>query len=274
MAILGGFVYMVFWLGASGYDPGLGMLWLGVFWIGIFAVMKYLSASGFAYLFPNWGDAIPVIWIGTRHISVGSLVASRIVSWRLLAGWRLPAALPHITRLFGRGKSAVSLVFWCVAGGVLVSGGYTIYLCYADGGATFQTWSLVGAPQGLYDGIVSLVAETETRTVADPSKMLTWGIGIGTAIVATFLQSRLPWWPFHPLGLMVMFDGYVRLYALSIFIVWLLKWLILTLGGIGMFRRVKPLSYGLIVGYVFAVGCSFLVDFIWFPEGGHYIHGY
>ena len=71
-----------------------------------------------------------------------------------------------------------------------------------------------------------------------------------------------------------MFDGYVRLYALCIFIVWLAKALVLRFGGIGLYRRAKPLSYGLIVGYVFAVGCSFIADAIWFPEGGHYIHGY
>ena len=46
------------------------------------------------------------------------------------------------------------------------------------------------------------------------------------------------------------------------------------LQGIAMYRRAKPACYGLIVGYVFAVGCSFLVDLIWFPTGGHYIHGY
>ena len=41
-------------------------------------------------------------------------------------------------------------------------------------------------------------------------------------------------------------------------------------------RRAKPVFYGLIVGYVFAVGCCFVVDLIWFPGGDvrHYVHGY
>ena len=71
-----------------------------------------------------------------------------------------------------------------------------------------------------------------------------------------------------------MFSGYVRLYALDIFFVWLAKLMVLQFGGILLYRRVRPCCYGLIVGYLFAVGCSFLVDFIWFPTGGHYIHGY
>ena len=94
------------------------------------------------------------------------------------------------------------------------------------------------------------------------------------ATVAMVLQTRVPWWPIHPLGLMLMYNGYVRLYFLNIFLVWLAKLSILQFGGIGLYRRAKPGFYGLIVGYVFAAGCSFLVDFIWFPEGGHLIHDY
>ena len=101
-----------------------------------------------------------------------------------------------------------------------------------------------------------------------------WFLGIGTATAVTLLQARLPWWPLHPLGVLLMFDGYVRLYVLDIFLVWLAKFGILQFGGITLYRRVRPCAYGLVVGYVFAAGCSFIVDLIWFPGGGHYIHGY
>lgn len=274
LALIGGGLYMVFWLNEAGYDMPMAVAWLLVFWIGIFAVMKYLAASGFGYLFPNWGQSIPTLFTGTRQLSVSTLVAMRLVGWRLLAGWRLPAVLPHIARMFQRERWSVLMIVLSTVAGLFISAYYTLWLCYEAGGATFQTWSLVGAPQGMYDGIVSVVADASDRTVPDPAKIGVWGMGIGAALVATLLQSRLPWWPVHPLGLMLMFDGYVGYYALCIFIVWLGKLMVLKLGGIGFYRRVKPLSYGLIVGYVFATGCSFLVDVIWFPEGGHYIHGY
>ena len=47
-------------------------------------------------------------------------------------------------------------------------------------------------------------------------------------------------------------------------------------GGITMYRKTQPFFYGLIVGYVFALGVSFMVDLIWFPGlgQGHYVHGY
>lgn len=273
-ALVGGGLYMWFWLHAAGYGLVMAGVWLVLFWVGIFAVMKFLSASGFAYLFPNWGHAIPTIWAGTTRMSESTLVAMRLVNWRLLSGWRLPAALPHLERLLGRRLGARSFIFGCVFIGALTSAVYTVWLCYDGGGATFRTWSLVGAPVGMYNGIAKVVAETSDRTVTDPSKIIVWAMGIGVALVLTILQSRISWWPVHPLGAMLMFDGYVRLYVLSIFLVWLSKLIVLRLGGIGVYRRTKPLSYGLIVGYVFAIGVSFIVDMIFFPSGGHYVHGY
>jgi len=201
-------------------------------------------------------------------------VAMRVVNWRLLSGWRLPAALPHIDRLLGRRFGAKPFIFGCVIVGVLTSAIYTVWLCYDGGGATFRTWSLVGAPVGMYDGIARVVTETSDRSVTDPAKIIVWLVGIGAALLLTILQSRIAWWPVHPLGAMLMFDGYVRLYVLSIFLVWLSKLILLRVGGIGIYRRSKPLSYGLIVGYVFAIGISFVVDMVFFPNGGHYVHGY
>ena len=267
---------MVFWLKAAGYSMAMGTVWLTLFWISIFAVMKFLPASGFAYLFPNWGTAIPQIWVGTTGISDSSLVAMRVVNWRMLSGWRLPAALPHVERLVGGKRRVGWLILGSVLLGLLSAALYTVWLCYQEGGTTFRTWSLVGAPRGMYNGMVSALTETSERTVTDPAKIVVWILGGATAMVATLLQTRLPWWPFHPLGLWLMSSGYVRLYALDIFLVWLAKLLILRFGGIGLYRRAKPICYGLIVGYAFAVGCSFLVDLIWFPGGGdtHYIHGY
>ena len=274
VAILGGSLYMVFWLYAAGYSLTMAAVWMLLLWTSILAVMKFLAASGFAYMFPNWGTAIPRIWIGTSQMTESTLITMRVINSRLLPGWRLPAVLPYLERLIGAGRRVGWLVFGCVILGVLSAALYTIGLCYEYGGTTFRTWSLVGAPVGMYNGIAKVVTETSQRTVPDPSKILAWTTGGLVATLFTFLQSRFTWWPLHPLGLFLMFSGYVRLYVLDIFLVWLAKLVVLQFGGILLYRRLRPCCYGLIVGYLFAVGCSFIVDFIWFPEGGHYIHGY
>ncbi len=271
--ILGGGIYMVFWLYSAGYSAGIGLAWLLLFWASILVVMKFLAASGFAYLFPSFGTSILDMTVGASRMQDATQVGLRLVNWRLLAGWRLPAALPHVERLVRPAKRVGWVVIGSLILGMLAAIIYTVSICYESGGSTFRTWSLVGAPVGMYEGIAKAVAETD-RTVTDPGKIGVWVLGCVTASVIQVMQSRFAWWPLHPLGVMLMSSGYVRLYVLDIFLVWLSKLLVLSFGGISLYRRVKPCCYGLIVGYVFAVGCSFLIDLIWFPEGGHYIHGY
>ena len=273
LGILGGGIYMVFWLYSAGYSAGVGLAWLLLFWASILVVMKFLAASGFAYLFPSFGTSILDMTVGASRMQDATQVGLRLVNWRLLAGWRLPAALPHVERLVRPAKRVGWLVIGSLILGMLSAIIYTVSICYESGGSTFRTWSLVGAPVGMYEGIAKAVAETD-RTVTDPGKIGVWVLGGVTAGVIQVMQSRFSWWPFHPLGVMLMSSGYVRLYVLDIFLVWLSKLLVLSFGGISLYRRIKPCCYGLIVGYVFAVGCSFLIDLIWFPEGGHYIHGY
>ena len=273
LGILGGGIYMVFWLYSAGYSAGIGLAWLLLFWASILVVMKFLAASGFAYLFPSFGTSILDITVGASQMQDATQVGIRLVNWRLLAGWRLPAALPHVERLVRPTKRVGWVVIGSLVLGMLSAIIYTVSICYESGGSTFRTWSLVGAPVGMYEGIAKAVAETD-RTVTDPGKIGVWVLGGVTAGVIQVMQSRFSWWPFHPLGVMLMSSGYVRLYVLDIFLVWLSKLLVLSFGGISLYRRIKPCCYGLIVGYVFAVGCSFLIDLIWFSEGGHYIHGY
>ena len=272
-ALAGGALYMVFWLHSAGLGLATAVLWLGLFWASIFAAMKYLAASGFAYLWPAWPQGISEMWIGASHMSDSTLVASRLIGWRVLAGWRLPPALPHVARLVGNRKQTGWLIMGSAALGLLAAALYTIWLCYGEGGSSFRTWSLVGAPEGLYNGLASQIAETK-RSAPDPGKIAIWLLGLVAAALVTLLQTRVPWWPIHPLGVMLMFEWYVSIYLLDIFLVWLAKLFVLKFGGIGLYRRLKPVCYGLIVGYVFAVGCSFIADLIWFPGGGHYVHGY
>ena len=270
---LAGGIYMVFWLNRAGYSATIGLCWLLLFWASILVVMKFLAASGFAYLFPSFGTSILNMTVGANRMSESTLVGLRLVNWRLLAGWRLPAALPHVERLVGRSGRTGWVVAVSLVAGMLAAIVYTVSICYQEGGSTFRTWSLVGAPRGMYEGIAKAVADTDPE-VTDPGKIGVWVLGALTAGAIQLMQSRFSWWPLHPLGVMLMSSGYVRLYVLDIFLVWLAKLMVLRFGGISLYRRVKPCCYGLIVGYVFAVGCSFLVDLIWFPEGGHYIHGY
>ena len=58
----------------------------------------------------------------------------------------------------------------------------------------------------------------------------------------------------------------------SIFIVWLIKTVILRIGGLELYRKTIPLFLGILLGYLIGIGLGVIVDAIWFPGQGHFIH--
>jgi hypothetical protein len=166
--------------------------------------------------------------------------------------------------------SAILLAFLA---GLLSAVAYTLHLCYAEGGASFQTWALEGGAVSTYDAAAKIINDS-LRTLPDPGKMAVWILGGGLAAILSLLQTRYAWWPLHPIGLVLQFNGYLNLYALTIFLTWLMKSALLRFGGIALYRRSRPFFYGLIIGHTLSIGLSCLIDAIWFPAAGHYVDGY
>ena len=216
-------------------------------------------------------ERVTIDVLGTRGMPESTIVGLKMVNFRTVAGWRVPHTLPHIERIRGTGRGMVPLVIWSLVVGLTVSGLYTIWLCYQEGGVNLDNWNMRGVPLREYNRMASLIGNTD-RSVLDPGKTTVWLLGSGMAIFLGVLQSRFSWWPAHPLGLMLLSRWHMQVYMMNVLVVWAAKSLILRFGGILLYRRVKPAAYGLMVGYVFGVGVAFLVDLIWFTERGHMLH--
>ena len=126
-----------------------------------------------------------------------------------------------------------------------------------------------GAASGLLVGQVASI-EGSKITFFDVQKTEVWLLGIAEAGVLTWLRGRFAWWPFHPAA--IAFP--VVRYGFSLLLVWLCKLLVIRYGGVQLYRRSLPFWYGIMVGYLFGVGVSHIVDAIWFPEAGHWVHGW
>jgi hypothetical protein len=75
-------------------------------------------------------------------------------------------------------------------------------------------------------------------------------------IIASFLmlfRMRFVWWPLHPAGFAISTSWGMNVTWSCLFVSWLIKWLLLRHGGIGLHRRVAPFFLGLILGE-FTVG--------------------
>ena len=69
-----------------------------------------------------------------RGMAESTMVGLKMVNFRTIAGWRVPHTLPHLERIRETGKGLAPLVMGDVTIGMVVSGLFTIYLCYLEGG--------------------------------------------------------------------------------------------------------------------------------------------
>ena len=77
----------------------------------------------------------------------------------------------------------------------------------------------------------------------------------------TYIRHRFLWWPLHPIGFPVG-GTYMMYFAWSsMFIAWLLKLIILRYGGSKLYRKLRPLFLGMVLGQVTSHGLWMMVDY-------------
>ncbi len=269
-------LFLVGWCLSAGMGAVAVCAQMLLLFVCFFGVTKYAAATGFTVLTPAGGKGTDILRTlgGTASLSPGTQTTMWMVESNAFLGIprRVTAILPvaHFFRMLGQGFrrhpliwSAVPLAF--VAGFVATSG-TTLYRSYTEGGLNGPLYL------GDWRALVRRVPEVEgTRlTFFDPQKLGVWALGAAEAGLLTYLRARFVWWPFHPAA--VAFP--VRLYGFSLLLVWLAKSIVLRYGGVRLYRQSLPFWYGIIVGYLVGVGLSTLVDAIWFPGQGHWVHGW
>ena len=92
-----------------------------------------------------------------------------------------------------------------------------------------------------------------------PTKFLFFGIGMGVMALLTLLRYRFTWWRLHPVGFAISGIQPVFFHTFNIFLVWLVKRLVLSIGGIQAYHRSKTLFLGILIGYTLSVGITFVI---------------
>ncbi len=234
-------------------------------------IVRVISETGIVYIRPPMvaQTFVPHV-LGSAYMSPASLGAvgisyAMVFDNRAFVMSAIATAGKLITALKRKRGAFTWLILAAVMFGFLLSSLYTIYLGYRHGAANFAVWNFQGGDRILD----TVVKKMRNPFPPDRTRMTMFGIGAGFVTVLSFAAWRLPWWPLQPIGFMISNVGSIRRSALSIFMVWLAKTVILKVGGVQGYRRARPFFIGLLVGYVAGVGISFLVDVIWFPGNGH-----
>jgi hypothetical protein len=109
-------------------------------------------------------------------------------------------------------------------------------------------------------GIAGFVNQPTPMAVTDG---LAVGLGAATTWALFSLRRRFVWWPLHPLGFVAWMHWPIERYWSSIFIGWLLKAVVVRLGGYRGFRRLRPVAFGLILGMNVIFTVWLVVHMIW-----------
>ncbi len=86
-------------------------------------------------------------------------------------------------------------------------------------------------------------------------------------------RYRFPWWPIHPAGLAVGLTHPTFNVWFSIFVAWLIKAIVLKMGGIGLYRRTRPFFLGMILGAFAATGLWLVIDWLAGMQGSVFTLG-
>lgn len=270
IGVLGG------WLSSAGMSLFAVFLTLVFLFACYFGISKYAAATGFTFIKPAGGKGYGIFrqLFGTASLTPSSHVVSVLLQDNVFFGNTLrtafPVAVPHVFKLLGdalrRHRTIIVALVLAYVFGLAASSGSRIFQSYSDGGLNGL---LVTNDMQRLASAIPFIEGTKVWFF-DYQKTAVWVFGMGEAALLTVLRTRFSWWPLHPVA--VAFPE--RRYVIAIFIVWAAKTLTMKIGGVRGYRRSIPFWYGAICGYLFGIALSSLVDAIWFPDEGHFVHGF
>jgi hypothetical protein len=167
-----------------------------------------------------------------------------------MRGFLLPSFVQGF-KLAHERKISIRPLLLLIAASVLVSLGTSlcviVRLGYMAGGLSLHNWWVTAANMQQAQHAMGIIKGIDTNLAAN------WGwVGVGAAMTWGMMmaRSRLPWFPFHPIGLLMCLPFAMYTMWGSIFLGWLCKVTITRFGGNDSYRRATPFFLGLTLGSV------------------------
>ena len=286
-----GLLFIVCWLYAAGLSLPIMALFITLLFIFYIALARVVAETGVVTLdLPINSHQFSIAIVGSAQISRGDLtalgmangfarnwrtftmIATSHVAW-LKSRWRqhrqVESGRDQGTRVAGSGVSAKHLfagvaVAFCLS--AIASVGYVIYAGYTFGAQNLRTD--LGTDRGIrfYDLIVTWV---NNATQISDLEILFFGSGVVMMTVLLAGRFLLPWWPLHPIGMVVVMSAPVRSAFLPIFLAWLVQTIVFRIGGPTLYQKVRRMFIGVLLAYLFWQLVAMGVDLAWFPDRPH-----
>jgi hypothetical protein len=257
--------FIVAWMIHFGMGFITAMACLGVFLLMTVVAARIICQGGIAYFTLTAAplDGLLAVFGSGFFTPVGLLLAAAVqkVAFLDLRESLLPS-LMHATKA-GEGvtKDGSSLKRRLFFGGLLLAVGLGLVVSFAAMLALAHKYGLRDLSLEWETRTTLSVYENVQRLIEVPSGVrdyvLTYaGVGALIMLVLIVCYQRFYWWPLHPIGYLAAYSSAMRILWFSFLIGWACNQLVLRYGGVDLYRRVRFLFFGLIIG-------DFLMGGIW-----------
>ena len=252
------FVFMILFCRRGGGTVWITLIFFAFYYVISIAITRMRAELGTPVhdLHYSGPDQILTKSIGTRNLGRGNL-AMFSMFWFINRAYR-SHPMPHQlegfkiaerTRMNLR-RIVLALMISAVVGALsgfwaLIDRGYRIGM---EVRAYWPSLSAFGIePYRRLDGWLS----SPTDTLIPDTSFMVLGFLVTTVLMAC--RMKFVWWPFHPAGFAISTSWGMNVTWSCLFLSWLIKWVVLKHGGIGVHRKAAPFFLGLILGE-FTVG--------------------
>jgi len=277
-----GLAYITAWLHALGMPWVVAAVFLAATFILYLGICKIVAQTGLTYVratltaqsFTYYGLGTGLM--GPQGVTAVGLTYGFVCDTRPLHF----AAVGHIAKLCDllaeRGAFRPQdkrRMLWAIVAAALVGGvvsvWVTLLLGYRHGAYNFGAWHFSAGNISLVQNVVS---KLRSPVPVDWARLGSAAVGAGLAAGLTLLMYRVSWWRLSPIGLAVCGSWPITVSWFSVFITWVIKTVVLRVGGNDLYQRSRALFIGLLFGYVAGVGLSLAVDVLFFYGEGHRVH--
>ena len=133
------------------------------------------------------------------------------------------------------------------------------------GGAANYYHNIAGDP-GFYNLIVTWM---QNSTTISGTEVFFLVAGMVVVLGMTAARYYFSWWPISPIGFVVAAGGPPRNAFFPVFLAWMLKTILIRIGGVRLYQSAQPLMIGIMVGYVLGAAVAIVVDYLYFPGSIH-----
>jgi hypothetical protein len=158
-----------------------------------------------------------------------------------------------------RRRPLLFAMFIAILVGIVVGFYASLKLIYSHGALNLQYWTYMISPRSFFQKIESFL---RYQRDTDWLNLAFIFIGVAFMLFICLMRLRFLWWPIHPVGYIACSKWHAHNLWFSIFLGWIFKYLILKFGGVNLYRKLRPLFLGIVVGESFMGGVFIVLGLI------------